>query len=188
MAHTPGIYPSVTQILSPWSDFNSVPPDVLAAASERGTLVHQVCLAEAVGGWAVPDDVTAPYLESFCLWLPRVEVIAVEFEVINHTMRYMGHPDLTVRFKGDRGLSLIDIKTPRLYNPVWRAQLAAYRAAALTMPEYADIERIASLRLSPEGKAPILNESSSTYAIDLNGFYNSLAAWYYFQGLKRKDF
>ena len=187
MAHAPGIYPSVTQILAPWSDFSSVPPDVLAAASERGTRVHQVCLADAVGAWAVPDDVTGPYLESFRLWLPRVEVIAVEFEVINHTMKYMGHPDLAVRFKGDQGLSLIDLKTPRPYNPVWRAQLAAYKAAAIAMAKY-DIERIASLRLSPEGKAPILNESTDTYAIDLNGFYNSLAAWKYFHGLKRKDF
>jgi len=188
MTRKPGLYPSVTQILSPWADFSGVPPHVLAAASERGTRVHQACLTEAVGGWVMADELVAPYLASFQKWLPRVEVIAVEFEVTDHTMGYLGHPDLLVRFKGDQGYSLIDLKTPRVYNPIWRAQLAAYKGAALTMPEYSNIQRLASLRLSPEGKPPILNESTATYALDLNGFYNSLAAWKYFQGLKRKEF
>ncbi len=41
------IYPSVTEVLQPWSDFSRIPPAVLEAAASRGTAAHQACEAIA---------------------------------------------------------------------------------------------------------------------------------------------
>ena len=78
-------YPSVTQVIGRYSDFSRVPPDVLEAAKERGTRVHQVCAAMAQGLW-VPDyceSGDAPYIVSFEQWFEAVveKVIAVEPEL-----------------------------------------------------------------------------------------------------------
>lgn len=37
----------VTEALKPFSDFSKIPPGVLLAASERGTLVHKICACYA---------------------------------------------------------------------------------------------------------------------------------------------
>jgi len=186
MSYTPGIYPSVTEILKPWSGFENVPPEVLELAGERGTAVHGVCAAEALGLFFEEDEVTAPFLKSFRLWLPCFEVVKVEFELIDPVYKYMGHPDLMGRFIGDKHLSIIDYKTPVAYSPIWRCQLAAYRQAARRAGY--DVERVASLRLSREGKPPILNESTLTVDIDFQGFYHALKAHQFFSAIKRKEF
>lgn len=185
MAHKPGIYPSVTQILGPWSDFSGVDPAVLDRAAERGTRVHQSCLCEVRGLWSLPDTDIEPFLLSFRRWLPLVEVIDAEFELTDTALGLVGHPDLMVKFKGDSSLSIVDLKTPIQYNPIWRPQLAAYKYLAERNGHV--ISRICSLRLSRQGRSPILNESTGTYGHDLAGFMSALDAWKYFTRLKERN-
>lgn len=184
MAQTHGTYPSVTRILAPWSDFSSVPPGVLENAANRGTRVHQACLCKVRGLWSMPESDVEPFLSSFLRWLPSVEVIDAEFELTDSALGLVGHPDLLVKFRGDSSLSIVDLKTPTQYNPIWRPQLAAYKYLAEHNGRV--ISRICSLRLSRQGRPPILNESTGTYGHDLAGFMSALDAWKYFTRLKER--
>ena len=177
--------PSVTQVLSPWADFGRVDPAVLERAALRGTAVHAACLAETTGFWAPPDPEIEPYVESFRLWRPRVEIIKAEFELADPVLSLYGHPDLLVRFAGDTALAIIDLKTPAAYNSIWRAQLAAYKYMAVK--NGLDVVRVGSLRLQKDGRPPILNESTATYPRDLAGFIAALDAWLYFTALKERN-
>ena len=176
--------PTVTQILAPWSNFGAVPPDVLARAADRGTRVHAACLAEVTGLWVPPDPEVAPYLDSFRVWLPNVEVIKAEFELHDAELGFIGHPDLLVRFKGDKGLAIIDLKTPVAYSSMWRPQLAAYNH--LAWQNSLPVRRTGTLRLKKDGKPPIFNESTATYGHDLAGFMSARDAWKYFNAPKER--
>ncbi|MCL2029826.1 MAG: PD-(D/E)XK nuclease family protein [Deltaproteobacteria bacterium] len=176
--------PTVTQVLAPWADFGAIDPAVLARAARRGSAVHDACLAETTGIWVEPDDEAAPYLASFRLWLPNVEVIKAEFSLSDPALDLRGHPDLLVRFKGDASPAIIDLKTPAAYNPSWRPQLAAYKY--LAVKSGMAVERIGALRLKKDGSPPIFTESTATYGRDLAGFMAALDAWRYFQALKER--
>jgi hypothetical protein len=177
-------FPSVTAILSPWTDFSNVPDARLAAAADRGTRVHAACLAEVRGLWVLPDPEVEPYIESFRRWLPRIaKVISAEAEYVDEDLGYKGHPDLVVIFQGDVYAALPDIKTPRQKNPLWRVQTAAYKnlvEKALGIP----VKRTGSLRLSPEGRAPIFAEYTGSLAVDFAGFLAAKDAYQYFQKLR----
>lgn len=173
--------PSVTEVLSPWSDFSMVREDVLAAAAERGTRVHKACASIARGLWTPRPAEIAGYILSFETWFNIVEeVIAVEAEFACQSFGFMGHPDLVVRIHGDEDLTLIDLKTPRAHMKSWCAQIAAYMClveAVKALP----VKRGGSLRLNPEGKMPIFDELMPKEKVrGLEAFMGSLTAWKYF--------
>lgn len=169
---------SVTQIIHRYSDYSRVPADVLQAASERGTLIHQVCAAMASGLW-VPDcaDSDAPYILSFSQWFEAVvaDVVAVEPELHCTAYRFKGHPDLICRLQGDDCLTLIDLKSPVQKQKTWRLQIAAYRHLALE--KWPNIKRVGSLRLSPEARPAKFDEYSGTLEADFNVFLSALNLW-----------
>ena len=149
-------------------------------AAARGTMVHRICAAIILGLWVmhIPDECLG-YVDSFRLWLPAVaDVVLVEAELIDDELGFLGHPDLIVRMKGDSGLSVCDLKTPVVLNRLWKAQLAAYRHLA-EHNGYGPIERVFSLRLSPEGRMPKLDEYFSVNN-DFAAFLSALNAYRYF--------
>ena len=77
---------------------------------------------------------------------------------------------------------MIDIKTPKAYNPMWRPQLAAYKHLAEINGYKAS--RVMSLRFGVQ--KPIVNESTGTCQYDLTGFLSALNACKYFQSLKER--
>ena len=157
-----------------------MPEAVLAHAAQRGSRVHAICAAMAQGLWvpSVPEE-CAGYVESFRKWLPVVEeVVAVEVELVDENLGFLGHPDLIVRMRGDRGLSLTDLKTPAGVSPLWKCQLAAYKHLA-EVNGY-PISRVFSLRLSPTGAAPKLDEYRDSPR-DLAAFLSALNAYRYFK-------
>jgi hypothetical protein len=127
--------PSVTQILSPFADFSTVPPDVLQAAAERGTAVHEACAAYALNlPAAVPPELSG-YFQSFKSWFDQyvVEVLAVEEEVVHPRLGYMGHVDLIATVAGIRPkqtVAVIDYKSPVVASRSWSCQLSAYLEAS----------------------------------------------------------
>jgi hypothetical protein len=148
------IFPSVTKVLQPYADFSMIKPDVLQAASERGTAVHDACFAYATGlpSFGMDDDVKG-YFESFKRWFDAMvkEVLLCEIRLIDEQHGFHGEPDLVVKAKNGE-VMLIDVKTPISKSKGWRLQMAGY-ARLCTLHGY-EIDRIGSLRLSPKGKAP----------------------------------
>ena len=177
------MFPSVTTILAPWSDFDRVPADVLAAAAERGRIVHRVCSAHATGLWAPPVPIEyAGYIESFKRWLhSSVERVILAEAAFSHPVYgYSGHPDLIVQMKGDKGFTLVDEKTPVAKSKAWRLQLAGYKE--LSDVNGYPIERVMSLRLREDGSAPLANEYTGTLVADFATFLSCLQAWKFFKG------
>lgn len=172
---------SVTEVLSPFADFSRVNPTTLENAAARGSRVHSICAAIAQDLWVpeIPDE-CAGYIESFRGWFEYVdEVVGVEVELKDLDLGFVGHLDLMLKLRGDFDLSITDLKTPVTKHPLWKAQLAAYKHLA----EKAGykIKRVFSLRLSPEGKAPKVEEYLDS-AQDLRAFLAALTAYRYFKG------
>ena len=125
------ILPSVTQIISPLSNYSRVNPDILERARLYGTAVH-----EMIRLWlqnkldeASLDGQLRPALESFQNWYYDGQFakdidecgIICEEPRYHSTLRYAGTPDLIID-----SIVIIDIKT-RQCNPfIDSLQLAAY--------------------------------------------------------------
>jgi hypothetical protein len=176
-----GEYTRVTEILHRYYDFGNVQPAVLNRAAERGTRVHDVCQKIALGKASEVNAGDILYIANFNEWFSNVDkVIAVEERFFHESFKITGQVDLICRLKGDTGLTIVDLKTAASYNPIWRAQLAAYKLLA----EGAGfkIDRVMALRLS--GKHPLINESTGTLAVDTAGFLNAMTAHQYFEEIK----
>ena len=170
--------PRVTEIISPFNDFSRVPPDVLQAASERGTEVHEACAAYALGLWNPDIEKYSGYIHSFKTWFDEyvVEVLAVEEEVRHPKWGYIGHVDLIARISGVKKkhvVAVIDYKTPFSESRSWRVQTSAYVEAA---KEKYGVEIGGALRLRKDGSLPIMtwiddhNQAFNAFVGILNGF------------------
>ena len=164
--------PSVTQVLKYYIDFSHVAPDILQAAADRGTQVHTICAAIAQDLWipSIPTNLKG-YIKSFENWYKSyvTELVFTEKRLYSKQRGYHGKPDMVVRIKCDKGLSLCDLKTPVTVQKIWRLQLAGYRE--LLIENGIDINRVFSLRLDKDGKSPKLTEyteSSYDFAIFLS--------------------
>lgn len=175
------IFPSVTEVLSPWADFSHIPPDRLEAAAERGTAVHNACFAYAAGLPTVGlrADVE-PYVISFRRWFDRVvdRVILCEERITDDRHGYHGEPDLLIAAKHAENI-LIDAKTPVTKIKTWRVQLAAYKNLCENYTSL-PIDRVGSLRLSPDGKTPKM-DYYDYQAQDFNVFLSALNAYRFFK-------
>lgn len=124
------LVPSVTQVLSILQDFGAVPADVLAAAAEFGTHVHQAVDLDNKGvlDEASLDPALAPYLADWRSFLcdTGAGVLASEVRVYHPGRKYAGTLDALVRIRNK--VAVVDVKTgqvPRTVGP----QLAAYELA-----------------------------------------------------------
>ena len=143
---------SVTQVLSPFSDFSRIPDDVLQAACDRGVSVHRYCQAYALGAWAIEPEGFEGYCESFRRWFDGyvMGVISVEQEYRDAQFGFKGHPDIVAIIKGSgkrEVLAVIDYKTPVGKGTTWELQLAAYR-------HLTQATKAGSLRLDSAGGVP----------------------------------
>lgn len=120
---------SVTTVLQPFMDFSKVPPEMLAAAADRGSEVHSICASIAKNLWVieVPESCVG-YVESFVGWFDSMveEVILAEERLYDHDLGFHGMPDLIVRLRGDKDLSLVDLKTGKVVQPTWEDKYPPY--------------------------------------------------------------
>jgi len=186
-------YITVTRAIPRPEGLDKVHPDVLDAASERGTKAHA-----AVNGycfniqnpdsihWSPPiEEEIQPYFESGKQWIDKYidTILYIECEVFHPLYLYLGHPDLIAILKGDKDPSIIDFKTPIQYQERhWSAQLAGYKEAALKDPkiEVYNIEKLLSVRIRANGKMALVNQVKNE-AMALNGFLNALGSYRYFK-------
>ncbi len=176
--------PSVTQALQPFMDFSKVPPDVLQSAADRGSEVHAICACIAKKLWVVDEvpDNCLGYVESFVGWFDSMveDVILAEERLYDHSLGFHGMPDLICRIRGDSGLSLVDYKTGKVVMPTWAVQIAAYRHLAIKAGH--PVHRVLCLRLSADGKPPIINESTKNMNQLFNVFVSALNCYRHFYG------
>jgi len=149
----------VTEILKDYVDLSMVPPDVLQAAAERGTLVHDIC-AGILQGFFPPEiqEEAKGYVDSFLIFKEKYirDVIAVEAEVVHPQWRYVGHIDFGGYLTMFEAAVVLDWKTPVTKSKTWEAQCAAYlEAANATFPGHG-WTKCGVLQLHPEGKTPKL--------------------------------
>lgn len=123
-------YYRVTSILSPYSDYDLIPPGTLKKASDRGSSVHDYCSAYALGGTVIDvDDDCKPYFKSFKEWFDmlNVEVFFSEKRFFSRKAMLTGKLDLFCSIEGISDCVVIDIKTPQSHLATWQLQTAAYQ-------------------------------------------------------------
>lgn len=182
---------SVTKVLGVYANFSGIPPGVLQAAADRGTLVHAYCEKYVLGQLYLPDLIPVHvrgYFASFKTWFDQYvdQVFFVEKPFKHSVYGYTGRIDLGCEIKGE-GVFVVDYKTPILEGPGWCGQLAAYRELWLdhefnkVLPYIQPCPMIGcmSLRLHAEGKAAraIRYDYSDD---DFTAFLNALTAYRYF--------
>jgi hypothetical protein len=175
------IYPSVTQVISPHTDFSMIPPTVLEIATARGSMVHDLCARHAQGEWIVPDLIREDcrgYFDSFLQWFELVETVhLVEEELIDEVYGFCGHPDMIVTMIGTKHPRVVDLKTPVSRARAWKLQISAYNRLAEVKGFH--VEQSGTLRLSPRSRVPAYDEYTDS-ANDFNYFLNCLYSWKYF--------
>lgn len=150
-------WPSVTQILDRLHSFAGVPEDVLEAARERGTYVHQLTELHDL------DDLDEPlvppeyqgYLAAWKKFLHEAQPnwSGIEEMAYSPAYRFAGtmdrHGELeALRF---RGRWVIDIKSSLSAHPVWGPQVAAYRQMKAEQDPSFALYRRGTVQLRPDG-------------------------------------
>jgi len=172
-------FPSVTNILAPYSGVDKIPPWHLAKAAERGTTVHSYCAAMALNEWTPPPpQAYRGYVESARQWLDAFldEALLVEVELEDESLGFCGHPDLVIRSRKLGGIILTDYKTPAtLHRKIWGSQLAAYEKL-IAASKGIVIDRMGSLRLDAKGKMAKFDEFTDNRVSYWSAFYGALIA------------
>jgi len=123
------VRPSVTQVISRLSSFGMVPPDVLAAAQERGTAVHTLTQYndEDDLDMASVDPAYSLYLSAWIKFCTqhRTDWRGIEYQSYSPRFGYAGTMDRYGHLNGQP--YVIDIKTGAQSHKVWGMQTAAYR-------------------------------------------------------------
>lgn len=159
-AGIPKGYTRVTEVLTPYKDFDNISPDVLHQAAERGDKVHEFCELYALNLLIEqPSEEVKPFFESFKFWYDEFvsETVLCEERVSHPELFITGQFDLLCTLKGSDDLVLVDYKTPRAHEISWRLQMAAYRFLIREILGI-QVKRRISLRLSHEGKPPAIVE------------------------------
>lgn len=176
-------YPRVTSIIAPWSGLDKVPEATLQYAADRGTRVHEICARIAAGEFVMSiDKDILGYVQSFRKWFDSqvAGVLMCEERLNDEVLGYTGQIDLVVMLK-EGIVTLVDLKTPVMFYPTWKMQIAAYRN--LLQKEGILPERTGSLQLHPEGKTPRMKWYEDS-AADFNAFLSALNVHNYINGGK----
>jgi len=124
-------YPRVTDILKPFTSYDSVPKDILRRAADRGTRVHGICAGLSKNAW-IPenmiDEDLRPYIESYKQWheaqVESYEIIEERYH--SDDLEYTGQIDSVIMAK-DGKRYLVDYKTSVSKQKTYPLQMAAYR-------------------------------------------------------------
>lgn len=128
------VVPSVTQILdSVLREYEGIPPDVLRAAQERGTYVHEATEWDDLGELDFPalDPVLAPYVLAWRDFRAQFDFRPtwIERQLYSPAYRYAGTCDRIGTAAGKPWL--LDIKSGALVPQSVGPQTAAYYECAL---------------------------------------------------------
>ena len=169
--------PSVTEVLSIFTDFGRIPKDVLERKRLIGRACHK-CIELDAAGELDPDTVdpqVMPYFESWLLFKATkpLRVFAAEQIVYSKKHRYAGRLDLIVLFADDKSW-LLDLKCVDRMMPETALQTAAY-AEAYTESTGIAVSHRAGVQLKPDGsQAEFFPYNLIGNKHDFNIFLNAL--------------
>jgi hypothetical protein len=111
-------YTRITEILSPWNNFEGIPKDVLENKRCIGVRVHEYinlyleCIPVTV------DEEAEGYFESFRTFMVESEasVRKTEERYYDDVLKITGQVDALVKFKAEDELIVVDWKTSASYN------------------------------------------------------------------------
>ena len=145
--------PSVTEILSPLTDYSRTPADVLAAARVRGKAVHLAIeqLERGTIDWQLLDETLCNYVLAWMRFKEDTgfQPEAVEQPVYSQQYGYAGTPDVVGLLRQRR--TLIDLKATFAIMPAVGPQTAAYQAAYNHRHPSAPAKHRYALHLKPDG-------------------------------------
>lgn len=171
--------PSVTQVLGFIEDWERVPRDLLDAAAEFGTHVHEAAalLVRDELDWSSLDPALVPPLESLMAFLRESGAVVIESEkrLYHQVMRYAGTLDAVVHWKG--GLAVLDWKTGQTVPKSVGPQTAAYAAALESMGGPKIKRRYCVQLLADKYRVTKLDNQN-----DWNVFQSCLNVWRYKHG------
>jgi hypothetical protein len=175
--------PSVTRCLEDCGliDFSMVPRDILIAAQDRGTRVHQALhyLDDGELDEDTLDEELHGYVMAYlafknqCGFTP----LLVEHRVYSLAHRWAGTLDRTgelARKDGGSDPCIIDFKSGMVL-PAHRIQLAAYQSG---LPDARKYRRI-TLELDSDGSYKVHEYAGADYGRDLNVFHAAVALWHW---------
>ncbi|HBF42329.1 MAG TPA: hypothetical protein DDW42_01625 [Desulfobacteraceae bacterium] len=177
--------PSTTQALGRYVDLQHIPPERLQIATARGSKIHDYIFMDLSDLW-IPPALITPDIEGYWksyLHFKNVmiqETLLVEKKLVCTCFGYTGILDWCGILHGDKGLTVVDWKSPITEGKTWRSQLAAYwhlvekhMAPPLDLP----VERCGSLMLSPKGTIPSFREYTKFQPDYFSDFLSALDAY-----------
>ena len=174
-------YPRVTDILRPYSSYDTVPQDILFRAATRGTIVHGICAGIARAAWT-PESVIAEelrgYVSSFRQWREAqvAEFLVVEKRYVDDTLGYSGQIDFLVTCTNGNNY-LVDLKTTAKRQKTHPVQMAAYRN--LLQVHDKPIKGALIVYLDKSGAFPDIHYMSE-FGRELHAFQSALDCWQFF--------
>lgn len=149
-------YTRVTTVLYPFSGLQHIDQEIVRAAGDRGTRVHEACelIMKGITDFWVEEDIQG-YIRSFDIWwATNPEIVCVEQRFWDDTRHITGQVDIITRTS--RGLAIVDLKTSYKQSKTWQAQGSAY--AMLATQAGHDIQEIQFIHLSKTGSTPKIYE------------------------------
>jgi hypothetical protein len=168
---------SVTEAFSPYISFDFVSQQVLAAACDRGSRVHDAVAQDLAGEFFAMDIDIAGYFAAYQQFALNIdEIVVIEKRMQSDQYQYTGQVDLVCRMRGDSGLTMVDWKTSVAASKSWSLQVAAY--AHLAEQEGIKIDRTIAVQLGREGNFKV-NEYRDL-AKNFNRFLSALTTYQFF--------
>lgn len=132
-------YIRVSDVLEPYFKKEYIPPDVLQAAQERGSDVHDgiELYLKGMGNWIEPQN--QKYFQSFLKWTEKEKfevssILSLEERLFDDELMLTGKYDMIYQtLQGEK--VLIDYKTSSSPSKSWPLQLGAYRHLARSLHE-----------------------------------------------------
>lgn len=171
---------SVTEVFSPYVSFDHISPEVLRAASERGSMVHDAIADYLDGGFPMMDDAIRGYFKAAMSFMANTDETGwYEERLTSDVHQYSGQLDLVCRMRGDDSWTLVDWKTSTLISKSWPLQLAAYTHLVRCNNFPFDIKRLIAVQLRKDGTFKVNEYTNERYHFNL--FLNALATYEYFK-------
>lgn len=180
-------YPRVTEVLNPFTKYDTVPKQILDNAAHRGTQVHALCAGIARGFW-LPEEMIQEqfrgYIESFNKWKQSQvkNFLVIEERYISEELGYTGQIDFVIT-GSDSEVYLADLKTSAKPQKTYPLQLAAYER--LLKRHSISIKGAMLIYLNREGEFPNI-DMYHDLTEEKQIFTAALDCWKYFHKRKRK--
>lgn len=170
-------YTRVSDILSPFSGYGSIPEHILKQAADRGTNVHQIAEAYVKGVMPLEEDSLKGYIHSFLDWKEDKKIIMPE-RFYDKGLMITGKIDgIYINKTGD--YTLFDLKTSSKEGKMWEYQGAVYQYLTEIIGCYV-INKIEFIKLSKDGKKAEIYDYSANSGENFSQFREMVKLYHKF--------